>query len=71
VLFGLRRRQRWAWGVMWIFPPNLVLLAAIWVLAEKAPGAPSIGSAIVGPVGFFVLTVALLLATYRKYNATG
>jgi hypothetical protein len=65
---GLRRGQRWAWLTMWLLGPlSLVLTLIVLLSTEKVPGAgapvPLIGQTI-----FLIITVGLLLLTYRKYN---
>jgi hypothetical protein len=66
-VFGLRRRERWAWLAMWILPLTLGLQAAIGLLTEKAPGASSGVSGIIGQLVFLGLMAALLVLTFRRY----
>lgn len=60
-IFGLRRRQRWAWVAMWTLPLWFVVT---WIMTP-APGT----FAIVLWTTVIVLSVALLALTYRKYTA--
>ena len=66
-VMGLRRGQRWAWLMLWLWPLTFVLTVAVLLSIEKVPGAgvpvPLIGQPILGSI-----MVALLLLTYRKYN---
>ena len=67
-VLGLRRGQRWAWLTMWLVGPlSLVLTLIVLLSTEQIPGAgvplPWIGQTI-----FLIITVGLLLLTYRKYN---
>jgi hypothetical protein len=58
-VFGLRRRQRWAWLTMWTWPLFFVLT---WIIT-LAPSPFAIGFWFI----LVVATVALLALTYRKY----
>ena len=62
-VFGLRRRQRWAWMTMWTWPLFFVLT---WIVT-LAPSTFAIGFWLI----LTVITVALLALTYRKYSAQG
>jgi len=62
-VFGLRRRQRWAWVTMWTLPLWFVVM---WIMTPE-PGTFAIvlWTIVIG------ITVALLGLTYRKYAAQG
>jgi hypothetical protein len=62
-VFGLRRRQRWAWVTMWTWP---LLFVLTWIMTP-APNT----FAIVFWIIVLVITVALLALTYRTYGAQG
>jgi hypothetical protein len=68
-MFGLRRGQRWAWLTMWLWPAWLALVLIMLLLTEKVPGAGVPVPMISGTI-FLVITVATLILSYRKYNAT-
>ena len=60
-VFGLRRRQRWAWGTMWTWP---LLFVLTWIITP----APSTFAIVFWTI-VLVITAALLALTYRKYAA--
>jgi hypothetical protein len=62
-VFGLRRRQRWAWVTMWTWPLWFVLT---WIMTP----APSTFAIVIWII-VLVITVALLALTYRQYAAQG
>jgi len=67
-VLGLRRGQRWAWLLMWLVVPLSIGLTLIVLLStEKVPGA-GVPGPLIGQTIFLVITVGLLLLTYRKYN---
>jgi hypothetical protein len=67
-VFGLRRGQRWAWLTMWLVGPLSGVLSVIVLLsAEKVPGA-GVPAPLITQMIFLIITVGLLLLTYRKYN---
>jgi hypothetical protein len=67
-VLGLRRRQRWAWLMMWFFGPlSLVLSLIVLLSTEKVPGA-GVPGPLIGQTIFLIIAVGLLLVTYRKYN---
>jgi hypothetical protein len=67
-VFGLRRRQRWAWLTMWLVGPLSIVLSLIVLLStEKVPGA-GVPAPLITQTIFLIITVGLLLLTYRKYN---
>jgi len=67
-VFGLRRRQRWAWLTMWRWPLYLVLGVTTLAMTEKVPGAGVPVPMISGTI-FLIITVTLALS-YRKYSST-
>jgi hypothetical protein len=67
-IFGLRRGHRWAWLMMWLLGPlNLVLSLAVIVATARVPGA-GVPVPLTGQTILLIVTVGLLLLTYRKYN---
>jgi hypothetical protein len=67
-VFGLRRGQRWAWLTMWLVGPlPIVLSLSVLLSTEKVPGA-GVPAPLIGQTIFLIITVGLLLMTYRKYN---
>lgn len=67
-VLGLRRGQRWAWLTMWVVGPLSVMLSLIVLLStETVPGA-GVPAPLITQTIFLIITVALLLLTYRKYN---
>jgi hypothetical protein len=62
-IFGLRRRQRWAWLTMWTWP---LLFVLIWLMTPAPNTFTIVSYAIV-----VILTVALLALSYRKYDTRG
>jgi hypothetical protein len=67
-VLGLRRGQRWAWLMMWLLGPlSIVLSLIVLVSTERVPGA-GVPVPLVGQSIFLIITVAVLLLTYRKYN---
>ena len=67
-VLGLRRGQRWAWLTMWVVGPLSVVLTLIVLLStETVPGA-GVPAPLISQMIFLILTVGLLLLTYRKYN---
>jgi hypothetical protein len=67
-VLGLRRGQRWAWLLMWLVVPLSIGLTLIVLLStEKVPGA-GVPGPLIGQTIFLIITVGLLLLTYRKYN---
>jgi hypothetical protein len=67
-VLGLRRGQRWAWLTMWLVGPLSLALSLIVLLStEKVPGA-GVPAPLIGQTIFLIITVGLLLLTYRKYN---
>jgi hypothetical protein len=68
VVLGLRRGQRWAWLTMWLVGPLSIVLSLIVLLStEKVPGA-GVPVPLIGQTIILIITVGLLLLTYRKYN---
>ncbi len=61
VLGPLRRRERWAWWVMWSFPGWSLAVAVMFLFIELKPGQPVPPPAISGWV-FFGLSSLLLLS---------
>jgi hypothetical protein len=69
-VLGLRRGQRWAWLTMWLVGPLSIVLSLFVLLStEKVPGA-GVPAPLVGQTIFLIITVGLLLLTYRKYNSS-
>ena len=67
-VLGLRRGQRWAWLMMWLVGPLSIVLTLIVLLSTaKLPGA-GVPGPLIGQTIFLIITVGLLLLTYRKYN---
>jgi hypothetical protein len=67
-VLGLRRGQRWAWLLMWLVGPlSLVLTLSVLLSTERVPGA-GVPVPLIGQTIFLIITVGLLLLTYRKYN---
>jgi hypothetical protein len=67
-VLGLRRGQRWAWLTMWLVGPLSGVLSVIVLLsAENVPGA-GVPAPLITQMIFLIITVGLLLLTYRKYN---
>jgi hypothetical protein len=67
-VLGLRRGQRWAWLTMWLVGPLSIVLSLIVLLStEKVPGA-GVPVPLIGQTIILIITVGLLLLTYRKYN---
>jgi hypothetical protein len=67
-VLGLRRGQRWAWLTMWLLGPlSLVLSLIVLSSTQRDPGA-GVPVPLTGQVIFLIITVGLLLLTYRKYN---
>jgi hypothetical protein len=67
-LFGLRRRQRWAWFTMWVWPLLLAVMATMVLLSEKTPGTEGIPATVIVQAVILIITVALLVLSYRKYR---
>jgi hypothetical protein len=61
-IYGLRRRERWAWFATWLWPPYLI--AQSW----RALSAGKTGEAAATPV-FLVLILAALVVSYRRRAA--
>jgi hypothetical protein len=67
-VLGLRRGHRWAWQMMWLVGPFSIVLSLIVLLStERVPGA-GVPVSLIGQTIFLIITVGLLLLTYRKYN---
>jgi hypothetical protein len=67
-VLGLRRGHRWAWQMMWLVGPFPIVLSLIVLLStEKVPGA-GVPGPLIGQTIFLIITVGLLLLTYRKYT---
>ena len=70
-VLGLRRGQRWAWLTMWLVGPLSGVLSLVVLLStEKVPGA-GVPAPLITQTIFLIITVGLLLLTYRKYNPSG
>jgi cytochrome bd-type quinol oxidase subunit 2 len=67
-VFGLRRRVRWAWLTMWVWPLLLAVMAIMALLTEDAPGSEGIPPNVIAQAVIFIITVALLALSYRKYR---
>ena len=65
-LTGLRRGQRWAWYALWVIPVWFALTVLFVWNAVKQPGYGTPVPVISGSI-FFVLSVTLLVLSYRKY----
>jgi hypothetical protein len=53
--FGVRRDERWAWKVLWIFP-GILTLGSVWFFMHNRPG---LGFFYIGAAGIAILGLLL------------
>ncbi len=63
---AFRRGERWAWYAMWLWPLWLALIILVLLNAYK-PTGPGIPPPLVSGSIFFILSVLMLLLSYRKF----
>lgn len=67
VWFGLRVRQRWAWGAMWSMPLWMALVTILFATVERAPDTPLPPPLISGPI-LLVTSLVLMVAARPDAN---
>lgn len=67
-VLALRRGQRWAWLTMWVVAPVSVVLSLVVLLSTEKVAGAGVPAPLISQTIFLIITVGLLLLTYRKYN---